>query len=209
MQLSEKTWKYLRKQYAQKHRHYHTIRHVNALIATIYDNERLFQCPDAAYLAAWFHDAVYEVGEAYKDNERLSCAQFLHWIEKEHSEFYESDQGTDKILLTLKMIGATKGHGFGTIRDIDKLSEDDTNDIGLFLDADLRILSANEKDLMKFEENIRKEFSIYPDLVYNQGRKQVLEGFLQRPKIYFSEMGKPWEQQARNNLQLLINRLGS
>ena len=208
MQLSDATLKYLRKQYAQKHRHYHTIRHVNALVNTIYDHEKLFKCPEAAYLAAWFHDVVYEVGDAYKDNERLSAVQFLRWMEEEHKEFYDSEEGAKIIPLALRMIGATYGHGFTAIRESYNLSEDDVNDIGLFLDADLRILSADEKTLLNFEENIRKEFSIYDDLVYNEGRKQVLESFLRRPKLYFSKMGESWEQQARDNLKFLIERLG-
>ena len=207
MQLSEKTLKYLRKQYAQKHRHYHTIRHVNDIINTIYVNERFFNCPTAAYLAAWFHDVVYEVGDAYKDNERLSCVQFLHWMENEHKEFYDSDEGARVMLLALRMIGATLGHGFSAIRESEKLSDEDINDIGLFLDADLRILAADEKQLLEYESNIRKEFSIYPDLVYNQGRKQVLESFLERPQLYFSKIGAQWEQKARANLKSLIERL--
>ena len=207
MQLNDATLKYLRKQYTQKHRHYHTIRHVNDLMRTIYDHEELFANPTSAYLAAWFHDVIYEIGEGYKYNEERSAKALLHWIEDQHPEFYNSEEGQKAVKLAVLMIGATHGHGFDTIRPTVKLSEEEWNDIALFLDADLRILSRPQTVLLEFEENIRKEFSIYDDLVYNQGRKQVLESFLLRPKLYLSEMGKPWESKARKNLELLIKRL--
>ncbi len=208
MQLNDKVLAFLRKQYSQPHRHYHTIRHVLSLLNTILCHESQFKNPEAAYLAAWFHDAVYEIGDEYKNNELRSCQAFLSQMEEHHKEFYDSEEGQATCTLALQMIGATMGHGFSNIKNLDMIAEADLNDIGMFLDADLRILSASREDLLEFEANIRKEFSIYDDLVYNPTRKQVLESFLKRPKIYFSEMGEHWERDARSNLKFLIERLG-
>jgi len=55
---------------------------------------------------------------------------------------------------------------------------------------------------------IRKEYSIYPDIVYKPGRKKVLIHFLNMEKIFkTSFFYDKYELQARANLESELKRL--
>ena len=69
-------------------------------------------------------------------------------------------------------------------------------------------LICDEEDYDKYAAKIRKEYSWVPDDQYRIGRKKVLQDFLNRPRIYFTERaGKELEQQARVNIEREIARL--
>lgn len=208
--LSKRTHNLIAKEHLKAPRHYHTYAHVCDVLDTIHEHSDKFSNLQAAELAAYFHDIVYEVGDDYDYNEQRSCLRFLEVIESENpmlSYMNFGDADFDTMHLALVMIGCTKGHTLDNIRDPSKLSESQREDVKMFLDADLRILSRDQKRLLEFEDGIRKEFSIYDDEVYRNGRIRVLQSFLNRRKLYFSEIGKTWEDTARENLQFLINRL--
>lgn len=96
-----------------------------------------------------------------------------------------------------KLILATKKHEF---------ADDETN---LFTDADLAILGADPYVYKTYTEQIRREYKIYPDLVYKTGRKKVLQHFLEMDAIYKTEgfRGR-YEDQARDNLNNELEALG-
>ena len=51
-------------------------------------------------------------------------------------------------------------------------------------------------------KNIRKEYAIYPDMLYNPGRKKVLQHFLTMDTIYKTAVYRDrYEQKAKENLQ--------
>ena len=62
--------------------------------------------------------------------------------------------------------------------------EDFIGNGNLFTDADFSILGAHWETYSIYSQNVRKEYSIYPDLVYNPGRKKVLKHFLEMTRIY-------------------------
>ncbi|MFZ4476447.1 MAG: hypothetical protein ACOYPR_14720, partial [Saprospiraceae bacterium] len=84
-------------------------------------------------------------------------------------------------------------------------SEQDTN---LFLDADLSILGQEFSIYKTYTQQIRKEYAMYPDLLYRPGRKKVLQHFLGMDSIfktrYFQEK---YEASARKNLQAELAQL--
>ena len=54
---------------------------------------------------------------------------------------------------------------------------------------------------IKFIKNIRREYKIYPDFVYNPGRIKVLQHFLKRDNLYFTKQYQDlYEKQARQNI---------
>ena len=207
--ISTKTQKLLLKEYHKKHRHYHTYSHICHVLDTLHDHKDRLGNFQAAEFAANFHDIVYEVGDDYKYNEQRSCLKFLQMIEEDNPGLkYNPDDPDFKTLnLALVMIGCTHGHTLDRIRDPGRLSDSDLEDVKMFLDADIKILSESQDKVMRFEQEIRKEFSIYGDEAYRVGRTQVLRSFLERPRIYMSEIGRPWEDKARSNLQFLIDSL--
>lgn len=50
-----------------------------------------------------------------------------------------------------------------------KSTENDTN---YFTDADLSVLGATWEIYTNYYQGVRKEYSIYPDIIYNPGRKK-------------------------------------
>jgi hypothetical protein len=57
-------------------------------------------------------------------------------------------------------------------------------------------------------QKVRKEYSIYPDLLYNLGRRKVLEHFLQMKMIFKTEaFFNRFEQNARQNIGREIREL--
>jgi predicted metal-dependent HD superfamily phosphohydrolase len=92
---------------------------------------------------------------------------------------------------------ATKSHS---------IAED--NDTNYFTDADLAILGADDKTYTEFAKAIRKEYAVYPDTIYNHGRKKVLTHFLQMPEIYKTKYFRDkYETRARVNLSTELGRL--
>ncbi|MDQ2686612.1 MAG: hypothetical protein M3Y28_01965, partial [Armatimonadota bacterium] len=77
----------------------------------------------------------------------------------------------------------------------------------LLLDADLAILGAPETDYNAYAQAIRREYAWVPDVHYRQGRRRVLETFLQRPRLYLTPSFEPLEEQARANLRHERERL--
>ena len=209
LQISKQTQKFLLKEYRKKHRHYHDYAHICHVLDTLHDHKDKFSDFQAAELAANFHDIVYEVGDDYDYNEQRSCVKFLEMIEEDNPDlkYDRNDPDFRTVELALIMIGCTHGHTLDRIRDPESLTSGQLEDIKMFLDADIKILAENEDKVLRFEDEIRKEFSIYSDEVYSQGRIRVLQSFLNRRFLYLSEIGRPWEQKARNNLQFLIDRL--
>jgi predicted metal-dependent HD superfamily phosphohydrolase len=103
----------------------------------------------------------------------------------------------DKIELCKKQILATKSH----IRSTD-------NDTNYFTDADLSVLGQNWETYLLYYKNVRKEYSIYPALVYNPGRKKVLNHFLSMDRIFKTDFFyNKFETQAKLNLQQEIESL--
>jgi predicted metal-dependent HD superfamily phosphohydrolase len=78
-------------------------------------------------------------------------------------------------------------------------SED--NDTNLFTDADLSVLGAPWEAYQEYYRQIRKEYAIYPDLLYKPGRRKVLQHFLDLPAIFkTAAFHTRYEGQARENL---------
>ena len=57
----------IQEQYTKPKRFYHTIEHVETLIALYHELEEKWNNPSAVYLAFLYHDIIYEYGA--KDNE--------------------------------------------------------------------------------------------------------------------------------------------
>ena len=57
-------------------------------------------------------------------------------------------------------------------------------------------------------KNVRKEYSLYPNLVYNPGRKKVLQHFVEMEKIFKTEyFFEKFEAQAKENLKQELEQL--
>ncbi len=136
--------------------------------------------------AIFYHDFVYN--STRKDNE-LKSAEFAVKILPATTSINKE--------LVFDLIMVTKTH-----------QPKNTEDENWIIDFDLKILSKDWEDYKTYYQQIRKEYKIYPDFLYNPGRKKALEHFLEHEFIYQTdEFRKAFEQQARQNIQKEINLL--
>jgi predicted metal-dependent HD superfamily phosphohydrolase len=74
--------------------------------------------------------------------------------------------------------------------------------------TDLSILGSTPDIFAAYEEAVRREYGWVPDALWREGRKKVLQGFLDRPAIYASpEFRASHEAAARANLTRSLERL--
>lgn len=180
----------LRNRYAEPHRHYHTWAHIEAMLGWLALRRDHLHDPAAVELAILFHDAVYD--PARPDNEAQS-AQLLQDADL-------PDVADDTRLRAVRMIEATAAHGLA-----DNLSETDRSDMAEFLDMDLSILGAAPAVFEGYERAIRDEYAFVPEDLFRAARRGILERFLERPTLYFSDWGRDrFEAGARSNVAASI-----
>ena len=183
----------LKRRYGEPQRHYHTWEHIEALLGHYQTMVDQLNDPIATLWALYWHDAIYDPQAG--DNEDKSADLLQDMAPSELPE--ASRSRADAI------IRATKQHLIP-----DGLSPEDQADIELFLDIDLSILAAPERVFDRYETQIRQEYEFVPEPIYVQARNGILKGFLNRDRLYFSEVFRDqWEDQARTNLKRSIENL--
>lgn len=178
------------RRYSEPERAYHTLAHIACVLADLERAASTLTAADfnAVRLAAWFHDVVYD--PRANDNEEQSAA----YARKTLASF---GLPTDVIDRVSALILATKTH---QAPNSDAACQ-------CLLDADLAILGAATADYDAYAETIRREYAWVPDAHYREGRRRVLETFLQRSRLYLTPSFEPLEEQARANLRHEMERL--
>jgi predicted metal-dependent HD superfamily phosphohydrolase len=192
--VAEKWSSELVARYTEQQRYYHTVSHVAAMLDCLDTHVVGMTDPLAVELAVYFHDWIYEPQS--KTNEADSVEAFVAFAK----ELALDDLLSEKVV---KMIEATVTH---QIRD--DFSPSEINDVNLFLDFDLEVLGRNWDDYLTYAGQIRKEYISFEEHEYNTGRAQVLKNFLERDRIYFSEVFyEEKETSARRNVNREINKV--
>ena len=80
-----------------------------------------------------------------------------------------------------------------------------TNDEKLMCDIDLASLGTTPEQFQKNTDQIRKEYAHVSDKAFYGGRKLVLQSFLNRPRIYYTDyFYNKYEAKAQENLKAAI-----
>lgn len=140
-------------------RHYHNQNHIVDLYSGLEEIQKipLIELSQKSYdkilCAIIFHDIIYF---PWKDDNELQSANYFR---KEYGHCF-SKKFTDWVY---NAIIATKDH---------KPSED--IDIDIFIGLDMSIVYTHYKELLKWEDGIRKEYSFVPTTLYKKGRIDFL-----------------------------------
>lgn len=173
----------LKAAYAEPHRRYHTIAHIDdclaklALVADLTTAERR-----TLELAIWWHDAVYD--PARTDNEAASAALARRDLPR---------LGADAATVgdVARLILLTAGHA---VAAGDRLG-------ALMVSIDLSILGEPPALYDAYAAAIREEYAHVPDDAFRAGRRRVLQGFLAAPAIFPDPaFAARYEAPARANL---------
>ncbi len=180
-------WNEIDKNYTKPDRYYHNLTHLNHLVNELEPHKDKFVSWDTIVFAIAYHDIIYNT---LKSNNEEKSAEFARkkLINIAFPEKLTTFCG--------QLILATKRH---------EVSDLQTN---LFIDADLSILGTDPETYKVYSKQIRLEYSIYPDIVYNSGRKKMLTHFLKMNNIYKTkDFLIKYESIARINLHTELSSM--
>lgn len=185
---SRETHEKLLRHYGEPHRAYHTRQHLEECLHVRRLVNAACLAPAEVDLALWFHDAIYD--PLRSDNE-LRSAQWLDDVARESGLSDEVRRRLYDLVMVTRHDGAPA-----------------SADEAVLVDTDLAIIGASAERFDEYDRQVRREYRYVPHFVYRSKRRQVLESFLARGRIYTTA---PYfdalEQQARANLARAIDRL--
>ena len=176
--------------YQQPSRHYHRLGHLLMMRAELglsntTDGPNLdFKDKRGVELAIDVHDIVQGLIPTFdvSDSERWVLTLLQAWGIDPQKEF----------LSLLPCLRATEHHP-------DKPPT--TSDAKLVADADLAILGQTDIVYQKYAAGVSKEFGWVPEELFIRERIKVLNGFIKRPQIYWTDyFGELYEEKARQNI---------
>lgn len=174
-------WKEIETKYTEKGRYYHDLFHLENMFLELENVKNKITDFNSVSFSVFYHDIIYDAtSKSNEEKSALYAADRLHKL--------NSDE--DLISKINTQILATKSH---------QKSED--TDTDYLLDADLSILGKDLPVYLEYTRKIRKEYAIYPDLLYKPGRKKVLRHFLELDTIFKTEdFRNKYELKARENM---------
>jgi predicted metal-dependent HD superfamily phosphohydrolase len=171
--------------YAEPHRRYHTLQHLEECLRLFAEVQHIAAHPAEIEIALWFHDAIYDVRSSR--NEALSAAWARDALRDGGVGPQAAERVHDLVLATRHAAAASTG------------------DEQVLVDIDLAILGASPERFAEYEQQIRAEYSHVPDVLFRHKRREILQSFLGRERIYGTEFVRErYEQQARLNLAQAI-----
>lgn len=180
--MIEKFWDEIEANYSHPKRHYHTLQHLENLLNVLKGVKDKISDWNVLLFTLFYHDAVYNALKS--DNEEKSA-------DLAGDRMLDLSVPSGLIDRCRKQILATKKH---------EVNPD--NDANYFTDADLSVLGQDWNIYSAYAQNVRKEYSVYPDLLYKPGRRKVLQHFLNMQRIYKTDyFFGMYESQARQNME--------
>jgi predicted metal-dependent HD superfamily phosphohydrolase len=174
--------------YAEPHRAYHTMAHLQECFRQLADLQGACEHPGEVVIALWFHDAIYDT-QRYDSEDR--SAQWADHAVRAAASVAAAARIRDLVL-------ATKHEAVPA-----------SADARVLVDVDLWILGAPTPRFDEYEAQVRKEYAWVPDDAFREARGKILRGLLERSSIYSTEaMHAQCETQARANLARSLARLG-
>lgn len=183
-QLISKYWNEIVTQYTSKNRHYHNLTHIYKMLIQAEDVKASIVDYDAFRFAIWYHDIIYK---STKKNNELKSAEFA---KKRLKSINFEEKRTKNVEILIK---STQKHD---------IVLDENNDNAFLLDIDLSVLGSHWNIYETYIKNIRREYAIYPDFMYHKARKKIMLHFLERKRIYFTDLYyNTLEAKARENIK--------
>jgi predicted metal-dependent HD superfamily phosphohydrolase len=180
--------------YSEPHRYYHTTSHIYAMLQHLSSCLSRVANPTAVGLAVIFHDWEYIPHSPPGWNENQSNVHFSIFAQ-------EVNLPAPLVSTVKKYITATISHNLPP-------EDEQDGDLRLFLDFDLEVLGRERKKYEDYMREIRREYDQFTDEQYGHGRKAVLKRFLDRERLYFSDVFfESCEERARDNLKWEVGML--
>ena len=183
-------WKELKKHYTKSKRAYHNLEHLQHMFGELRIHQANIEDLEVLQFSIWFHDIIYKPRR--KDNEEKSA-------EYAKTELKKIGLSEERIEACYRQIILTKTH---------QPEENNSKDDRFLVDFDLAILGQDWETYSAYCQKIRKEYWMYPNVLYKKGRSAAMKHFLEREWIYQTEYYREaLEEQARGNIERELKEL--
>ena len=180
--------------WSEPHRHHHDQRHLRECLALWTRWHEHSPRAGEVAIALWFHDAIYDPKAS--SNELNSAAWAARSLARAGADSDTAQRVHDLVMATQ--------HGFTQETALAALRS--SPDAQLLLDIDLSILGSPAERFERYDQDVRKEYAWVPGFRYQEARAQVLQTFLDRPRMYHGERAVALlEAQARINLAAALS----
>lgn len=173
--------------YSQDGRFYHNCEHIAHCLQELqwFEVQNPLSHKDLRYLCLSIlgHDIVYGKSDKDKTDEQLSAEVTVAALQKCFPQLKSSE--VEKLILSTQHL---TGHA-----KKDKLAQ-------ILSSIDLAILAKPYPIYKEYCDNIRREYSKYPDSEFKAGRIHALEKLLTIPQLFASPAFSHYEELARQNL---------
>lgn len=188
VKLINQHWDEIEQYYSSTKRFYHTLAHLEHMLGQLLEVKEEIQDWNAVLFALYYHDIIYDPLKS--DNE-------------EQSALFGAER-MKQIGVPAQSINDCKVHILATKHH----REPSHSDTAYFMDIDLSILGQPWEMYVSYYKKIRMEYAVYPDLVYNIGRRKVLNNFLAMDRIFKTDVFyNKFEAQAKHNISRELNLL--
>jgi predicted metal-dependent HD superfamily phosphohydrolase len=187
--------------WSEPHRHYHDQRHLRECLALWARWRGHSPLPGEVVLALWFHDAVYDPRAPRQGSNELNSAAWAARSLVRAGADSDTAQRVHDLVMSTKQ--ATQQEAPAAPAALTS-----SLDAQLLGDIDLSILGSPAERFERYDQDVRKEYAWVPGFRYQEARAQVLQNFLDRPRLYLGEHAVALlEAQARINLAAALSRL--
>lgn len=171
--------------YEQPHRKYHTLEHIQYILAAIAEVQERFSLSEEQirmlHLITWYHDSVYDIGVPAQQNEVRSAQLFANDFLANSAEIWYE--------IVAKAILDTVEH------------KDPSSWISaIFMDLDLQGLGTPWRIYRENTRKVREEFAQFTDEEFRIGRIAFLKGRLERNTVFHTAWGAEFEPKAQQNM---------
>ena len=167
--------------YAEVSRVYHDVRHLREVLQRVDELAEASRDATAVELAAWFHDAIYDV---HRDDNEEASAELAQRLLTPHAP-------APQLAEVVRLVLLTRDHA---------VAAGDANG-AVLCDADLAVLASGTAEYADYATRVRQEYAHVTDATFRDGRAKVLRGLLSLPALFHTTHGAThWEAAARANL---------
>ncbi|WP_281753969.1 HD domain-containing protein [Neptunitalea chrysea] len=162
-EIASDLWNEIETAYTGKKRYYHNLQHIHYMWQLASKHQQYIPDYKVLLWAIFYHDLVYNV--SYGNNELKSANIAVARMAQLGISKTEQQLCHDLIM-------ATKHHNATSTT------------AAYMVDFDLAILGTSPEVYATYNQNIRKEYAIYPMCMYKKRRIKVLEHFLAMERIF-------------------------
>lgn len=169
-------------------RKFHTLKHLQAVLARLDELAESSHHPEALRVAAWYHGAVFEVphvnGNPLRFGENYAASAALARMEL-------AALGLDEVLVT---------YVAHLIEHVQHCPQQDF-DVAALHDAEHAVLRSAPQRYREYRKQIGQEYAGVPELHFLVWRLDFINRLLARPHLYLTAVARDWEAAARDNLE--------